>query len=354
MIDIIHMIVDEGVGIVILPIVIIMFSLVVRVIMVFKTWYVGEKKFELMIILFAFGIYKILVGSNFLIVLRWEGIGLLSFLLISYWRRNESISASVAAVMYNRAGDVFLLLLLVGLFSPLYAVIAILGKSAMWLGSYWLPIAIEGPTPVSSLLHSSTMVVAGLYLGSIISISLPLLLVLVGSVVLMNNVVLNDVKKIIAFSTATNLVFIGIILSMSLYRVIVVHICVHAFFKASAFIWSGVLIHSNREQNSNSTFSLHILVCIVVLMGLPGIIPGMSKELIVIEIGSAIIMFLLYAVSYTKAFSNGHLLIEGLCTLLSPLLLVVFVIGGLLVMDIGVIILPLLVTAQVVLSFLWR
>jgi NADH:ubiquinone oxidoreductase subunit 5 (subunit L)/multisubunit Na+/H+ antiporter MnhA subunit len=213
-------------------------------------------------------------------------------------------------------------------------------------------MAIEGPTPVSSLLHSSTMVVAGLYLGSIMSISLPLLIMFIRSFVLMNNVILNDIKKMIAFSTATNLVFIRVVLSISLYGVVVVHICVHAFFKASAFIWSRVLIHSNGEQNFSSTFSLHILICIVVLLRLPGMIPGISKELIMIEVGLIIIVFLSYALSYTKAFSGRYLIVEGLCMLLLPLLLVIVVIGGLLVMDISVLVLLFLFTSQIILSFL--
>lgn len=97
-------------------------------------------------------------------------------------------------------------------------------------------MAMERPTPVSSLLHSSTIVVAGLYLRSVLNLNLYLVIMVVRSLVLVNNIILNDVKKIIAFSTATNLVFIGLLLSISLFRVVILHICVHAFFKASAFM----------------------------------------------------------------------------------------------------------------------
>lgn len=349
-----NIIIDEGVGYLSVPLIIFIFVIVVRCIIVFKVWYVGEKKFELILIAFAYGMYKILVGTPFLYVIGWEGIRLISFLLISYWGRSESISASIAAVMYNRAGDVFLLLVLVRLMSPVYALIAVCRKSAMWSGSYWLPMAIEGPTPVSSLLHSSTMVVARLYLRSILSFNMPLLMILVRSYVLTNNIVLNDIKKMIAFSTATNLVFIGVMLSLSMYGVVILHICVHAFFKASAFIWSGVIIHSNGEQNNNNTFSLHILLCMVILLGLPGFIPGISKELLMLELFILMILIMILALSYSKVFTSGMLLIESICILLLPLCLVVVVIGGILVMDARVVILSFLVVFQLVISFLWR
>lgn len=213
-------------------------------------------------------------------------------------------------------------------------------------------MAMEGPTPVSSLLHSSTIVVARLYLRSVLNLNLYLIMMIVGSLILVNNIILNDIKKMIAFSTATNLVFIGLLLSISLFRVVMLHICVHAFFKASAFMWSGVIIHSNGEQNSNYTFSLYIALCILILIGLPGMMPRISKELIMIEFGLIGIMLLIVAISYSKVFSSGLLSMESICIFLLPVGLSVMVMGGLLVMDVGVLVIMFILVFQFVVAFL--
>jgi len=90
----------------------------------------------------------------------------------------------------------------------------------------------------------------------------------------------------------------------------------------------------------------------IVLLGLPRIIPGISKELVMVDVGLIIILFLIYALSYTKIFSNGSLFMENLCMLLPPLLLVVVVVGGLLVLDVGVIVFSLIIVLQFTLAFL--
>jgi len=117
--------------------------------------------------------------------------------------------------------------------------VAILGKSAIWICGYWLPMAMEGPTPVSSLLHSSTIVVAGVFLMMLyieLSVLLPLVAVTMMSLYLGR---WYDGKKMVALSTSVHLVVIIICGAVGLYGIVVFHIVTHGFVKASAFVNSG-------------------------------------------------------------------------------------------------------------------
>lgn len=294
--------------------------IVVGIIFVFKKWYVGEKRFEIYIIVFASRIFFFIFGDLLMIVAGWEGIGLLSFLLISFWGRSDSVSASVAAVCYNRFGDLFLLLILLFMSSPFFMIVALAAKSAIWFRSYWLPIAMEGPTPVSSLLHSSTIVVAGVYLMIII---MPYIFCtfLVVIIIMSFNAQLVDIKKIIAYSTSFNLIFICVLVVCGMYRLVLVHILLHAFTKAGVFIWSGNVIHSNGSQfiglSSHGIFVLSFFI----LMRLPSILISSSKELLVVMCS---IVILLVSISYSKKFLSRVGISECFCVLLLPLVLFIF------------------------------
>nr|YP_009730389.1 NADH dehydrogenase subunit 5 [Stephanometra indica]QHT54554.1 NADH dehydrogenase subunit 5 [Stephanometra indica] len=274
----------------------------------------------------------LLVSSNnlFFIFVGWEGVGFLSFLLISWWNtRIEANSAALEAVIYNRIGDIgflFLLslclinfnswslleisslldssssLLINGiLFSGLLASIA---KSAQIGFHPWLPAAMEGPTPVSALLHSSTMVVAGVFflirLGVLINFSsffcsFCLFLGGITSFIAASIALVQyDIKKIIAYSTTSQLGLMVFSIGLESYFIAFFHICTHAFFKAMLFLCSGSIIHSlNNEQDIRKMGGLFYILpitgsCIFLgsfaLIGTPFLAGFYSKDLI-LELG---------------------------------------------------------------------
>nr|QIT06511.1 NADH dehydrogenase subunit 5 [Holothuria fuscocinerea] len=268
----------------------------------------------------------ILTSSNnlFLFFIGWEGVGFLSFLLIGWWAtRQDANTSALQAVIYNRIGDIGIILLIsIALFTNntwningflpqtssnleinviLFAcLVAAIGKSAQFGLHPWLPAAMEGPTPVSALLHSSTMVVAGVFL-----------LIRITSIIEPSNAFLNiclitgsltaifaatsaffqhDIKKIIAYSTTSQLGLMVVAIGFNQPLIAFFHICTHAFFKAMLFLCSGSLIHSyNNEQdlrkmsNTNNTApitSACLLLGSIALMGIPFLSGFYSKDLI--------------------------------------------------------------------------
>jgi NADH-quinone oxidoreductase subunit L len=248
-------------------------------------------KFFAYLNLFVFFMITLVMGSNLLVLfIGWEGVGLCSYLLIGFWYKNQEYNdAAKKAFIMNRIGD---LGLLIGLFilgylfntldyatlktailsdsailsNPLLSIAALClfigacGKSAQIPLYTWLPDAMAGPTPVSALIHAATMVTAGIfmvtrmnfvfdltpYVQDIIAIVGVITAIVAASI----GLVQNDIKKVLAYSTVSQLGLMFLALGLGAYEVAVFHVITHAFFKACLFLGSGSVIHAlHGEQD---------------------------------------------------------------------------------------------------------
>jgi len=241
--------------------------------------------------LFTFMMLMLVTADNLVqLFFGWEGVGLASYLLIGYWYEKESAcAAAMKAFIVNRVGDVFFMLGLCLTFwvfgsiefseifgaidqhkdarfagLPAYEVICILlflgacGKSAQLGLHTWLPDAMEGPTPVSALIHAATMVTAGVFLVARMSpvfeyapIALAIVTVVGASTALFAatiGCVQNDIKRIIAYSTCSQLGYMFFAAGVGAYQGAIFHLFTHAFFKALLFLSAGAVIHAMSEE----------------------------------------------------------------------------------------------------------
>ena len=245
--------------------------------------------------LFTFSMLVLVVSDNFLqLFFGWEGVGLCSYLLIGFWYKKESANnAAIKAFIVNRVGDfglaigIFLIFFYFGTINfqevfelapqfiekklvffgfettlitliCLFLFIGAMGKSAQFLLHTWLPDAMEGPTPVSALIHAATMVTAGVFLVvrcsplfdvspsamafvTFIGASTAFFAATVG-------LVQNDIKRIIAYSTCSQLGYMFVAAGLGAYGVAMFHLFTHAFFKALLFLGAGSVIHAVHEE----------------------------------------------------------------------------------------------------------
>nr|YP_010388438.1 NADH dehydrogenase subunit 5 [Asthenactis papyraceus]UPP55887.1 NADH dehydrogenase subunit 5 [Asthenactis papyraceus] len=314
----------------------------------------NSNNFFRLLIIFLLNMIILTSSNNFFILfIGWEGVGFLSFLLISWWfTRNNANASAMQAIIYNRIGDIGLLMFfslsisnfnswslseistLLPQTSPLNnflligLLLAAVGKSAQFGLHPWLPAAMEGPTPVSALLHSSTMVVAGIFL---LIRTFPLYqnshsfnnwCLLIGSLTTLfaatTAIAQYDIKKIIAYSTTSQLGLMMIAIGLNQPNLALFHICTHAFFKAMLFLSSGSIIHSlNNEQDLRKMGGLFFLIpntsaCIflgsLALSGIPFLAGFYSKDLILETCFNNIsnttsIILILIATMLTPAYS---------------------------------------------------
>lgn len=247
-------------------------------------------KFFAYLNLFVFFMITLVIGSNLLVLfIGWEGVGLCSYLLIGFWYKNQEYNdAAKKAFIMNRIGD---LGLLIGIFIlgrqfntldytslktiisgaselNLYAVavaafalfIGACGKSAQIPLYTWLPDAMAGPTPVSALIHAATMVTAGIFMITRLNFIFDLapdvqnIIAIVGAITSLVAATIglaqNDIKKVLAYSTVSQLGLMFLALGLGAYEVAVFHVITHAFFKACLFLGSGSVIHAlHGEQD---------------------------------------------------------------------------------------------------------
>nr|YP_009498166.1 NADH dehydrogenase subunit 5 [Lactifluus volemus]AWX52873.1 NADH dehydrogenase subunit 5 [Lactifluus volemus] len=256
---------------------------------IFSTDYMAEdphnQRFFSYLSLFTFFMLVLVSGANFFVMfVGWEGIGIVSYLLINFWfTRIQANKAAILALTMNRVGDMglsigfFALFTLFGsldyatIFSivpfmnetaitiiGLLLLIGAMAKSAQIPLHSWLPGSMEGPTPVSALIHAATLVTAGLYLllrsSPLLEYSSTALLVitLTGATTAFFaatcGLVQNDLKRIIAFSTISQLGYMVMAVGLSQYNVALMHVVNHAFFKALLFLGAGAVIHSFSDQ----------------------------------------------------------------------------------------------------------
>lgn len=283
--------------------------------------------------LFVFSMLLLVMGANFVILfIGWEGVGLCSYLLIGYWFKNTEYNyAARKAFVMNRIGDLAFLIAIFWIFSRIGSTsftevfstdalsklsttditgITILlfvgatGKSAQIPLYTWLPDAMAGPTPVSALIHAATMVTAGIYMiarsNALYSLSevtqnivafIGLATALLAATIALKQ---NDIKKVLAYSTVSQLGYMFLALGVGAYTAAVFHVMTHAFFKALLFLGSGSIIHAmSGEQDIRNmgglskklkiTFFTFTIGCIAIA-GIPPFSGFFSKDAILLGV----------------------------------------------------------------------
>ncbi len=319
--------------------------------------------------LFVFSMLLLVMGANYVIMfIGWEGVGLCSYLLIGYWFKNTNYNvAAKKAFIMNRIGDLGFLLAVFWLVAKVGSVdfhnvfanvsklsatdvtgitlllfVGAMGKSAQIPLYTWLPDAMAGPTPVSALIHAATMVTAGIYMiarSNILYTMAPVsqnVVAIVGlsTAILAATIALkqNDIKKVLAYSTVSQLGYMFLALGVGAYTGAVFHVMTHAFFKALLFLGAGSVIHAmSGEQDirnmgglkkyMSATHITFLLGCLAIA-GMPPFSGFFSKDEIlaaayakspilwVVGVGGAIMtafyMFRLYAMTFLGKFRGTH------------------------------------------------
>jgi NADH-quinone oxidoreductase subunit L len=302
---------------------------------VYSTSYMHEEKREhfaryfAYLNLFIFSMLLLVMGANYVIMfIGWEGVGLCSYLLIGYWFKNiDYTKAAKKAFVMNRIGDLGFLLAVFWLISKLGTTnytdvfanldklstsdiigitlllfVGATGKSAQIPLYTWLPDAMAGPTPVSALIHAATMVTAGIYmiarsnaLYSLAPLTLNIVAIIGAATALFAATIAlrqNDIKKVLAYSTVSQLGYMFLALGSGAYVAAVFHVMTHAFFKALLFLGSGSVIHAMSGQQDirfmgglknklKITYITFLLGCLAIA-GIPPLSGFFSKDAILL------------------------------------------------------------------------
>ena len=283
------------------------------IVITYSTWYMKEdphkNRFLSILLMFAVTMLILVSSSNFfLMFVGWEGVGIMSYLLINFWYFSiNSNKSAIKAILYNKIGDIgliiaisIMLLILSNtsinnvvylgesinkefffFFLLFFFLLASIAKSAQIFLHPWLGDAMAGPTPVSALLHAATMVTAGVFLlfrlESIIYISkeIRILIILVGLFTIifggLSSINQYDIKKIIAFSTCSQLGYMFLTNGLLIPSIGLFHLLTHGFFKAMLFLTAGIIIHSLRNEQDirkyGSLIYTHPISYFLILLG---------------------------------------------------------------------------------------
>ena len=299
----------------------------------------GYQRFFSYISLFTFSMLMLVMSNNFLqLFFGWEAVGLVSYLLIGFWFKRESaIFANLKAFLVNRVGDFGFILGIAGVVmftgtldyaavfgqaesvatqsievmpgNPWNAMTVIcillfigaMGKSAQAPLHVWLPDSMEGPTPISALIHAATMVTAGIFMVARMSPLFELsttalaVVIVIGSITAffmgLLGIVQNDIKRVVAYSTLSQLGYMTVALGASAYSAAIFHLMTHAFFKALLFLAAGsVIIAMHHEQDIRKMGGIRkympitywtSLIGSLALIGFPGSSGFFSKDLLI-------------------------------------------------------------------------
>nr|UBA17462.1 NADH dehydrogenase subunit 5 [Phryganistria guangxiensis] len=301
-------------------------------------------RFIILVLMFIFSMMFMIISPNLIsILLGWDGLGLVSYCLVIYYQNVKSFNAGMITALSNRVGDSMLLMSIAWMLSygswnyymyvdffvngldvnliSFFIIIAAMTKSAQIPFSPWLPAAMAAPTPVSSLVHSSTLVTAGVYLLIrfnplyVNTVMSSFLLIISLITMFMSGFCANfefDLKKIIALSTLSQLGLMMSILSFGYLYLAYFHLLTHALFKALLFMCSGVIIHSFKDCQDirylGNLFNQMPLTCIcfiiasLCLCGMPFLSGFYSKDLILEIYSMGEINMIAYIIYY---FSTG-------------------------------------------------
>jgi NADH-quinone oxidoreductase subunit L len=319
--------------------------------------------------LFTFSMLLLVMGANYLILfIGWEGVGLCSYLLIGFWFKNPNYNyAARKAFVMNRIGDLGFILGIILLFytfksfsfseifsqasalpagTPVITLITLLllvgavGKSAQIPLFTWLPDAMAGPTPVSALIHAATMVTAGVYmiarsgiLFNLAPVTLDVIIATGLATAILAAVIglkQNDIKKVLAYSTVSQLGYMFLALGLGAYSAAVFHLTTHAFFKALLFLGAGSVIHAmGGEQDIRKMGGLRrkmpvtyltFLAATLAITGIPPFSGFFSKDeilnkafehnviLYIVALGGALITCLyMFRLFFVVFFGRQHL-----------------------------------------------
>nr|YP_010954980.1 NADH dehydrogenase subunit 5 [Cheiracanthium brevispinum]WMX19913.1 NADH dehydrogenase subunit 5 [Cheiracanthium brevispinum] len=292
-------------------------TLISSLILLFSIYYINTKeqyKFMLMMMLFILSMIILILSNNlFLLLLGWDGLGLSSYVLVIYYQNYSSAASGTITLISNRIGDI-LILLSMGMnmiimnwsfymkkefmYLPmLFMMLAACSKSAQFPFSAWLPLAMAAPTPISALVHSSTLVTAGVYmLLRIMSnhMNLSIMLMIIASMTAIYSSLTacweQDLKKIIAYSTLSQIAMMMFAISMNAFNLAFIHLIIHALFKSTMFLCAGTMIHESMYQDMRMMGMSMMMLSIpsstmgitsMALMGVPFMSGFFSKDSII-------------------------------------------------------------------------